>query len=112
MILLTAKSAMMILGAFSLHVRLAAGCCLTLCGCLNLACIITTGVFRFNSWGKLSTLCDGPSKFVDNDSPLSDDRTVSGDAALIVGLWICQMLFCCTNCFHMGYAGKPSPLAN
>ena len=42
----------------------------------------------------------------DNDEPLSDDRTYAGDAMIVLGLWICQMIFCITNCCHMGYAGK------
>ena len=108
MILLAANSALMILGAWSFHARGLAGCCGSLCCCLNFAAIITTGVFRFNNWGQLSALCENcPSKY--QDSPvLSDDRTVAGDAALITGLWVCQMIFLCTNCCHMGHAAKPT----
>ena len=108
MILLAVNSALMVLGAWSFHARGLAGCCGSLCCCLNLASIITTGVFRFNDWGKLSMLCEGGSKYVADDELPSDDRTVQGDASIIVGLWIAQMIFCCTNCCHMGYAGKPA----
>ena len=76
MLLLAANSALMILGAWSFHARGLAGCCGSLCCCLNLASIITTGVFRFNHWGKLSMLCEGASKYVSDEQPLSDDRTV------------------------------------
>ena len=76
MLLLAANSALMILGAWSFHARGLAGCCGSLCCCLNLASIITTGVFRFNHWGKLSMLCEGGSKYVSDDELLSDDRTV------------------------------------
>ena len=76
MLLLAANSALMVLGAWSFHARGLAGCCGSLCCCLNLASIITTGVFRFNHWGKLSMLCEGGSKYVSDDELLSDDRTV------------------------------------
>ena len=77
MLLLAANSILMIIGAWNFHARALAGTCGSLCCCLNLASIITTGVFRFNSWGKLSMLCNGASKFDDDaDPPLSDDRTV------------------------------------
>ena len=108
MLLLAANSALMILGAWSFHARGLAGCCGSLCCCLNFAAIVTTGVFRYNNWGQLSALCENcPSKY-DDTNGLNDDRTISGDAALITGLWICQMIFCCTNCCHTGYAAKPT----
>ena len=73
MLLLAANSALMILGAWSFHARGLAGCCGSLCCCLNLAAIITTGVFRYNNWGSLSALCNGGSKYVDDSSLLSTD---------------------------------------
>ena len=112
MLLLAANSALMIIGAWSFHARGLAGCCGSLCCCLNFAAIITTGVFRYNDWGQLSALCENcPSKYDDMigiNFYFSNDRTVAGDAALITGLWICQMIFCCTNCCHTGYAAKPT----
>ena len=78
---------LMLVGTWIMPARLWAGmlgCC---CCCLNIACIITVAVFRFNAWGSLSTLCDGPSKYNDDGLNLSADHTVSGDAALILGLW-------------------------
>ena len=108
MLLLAANSALMILGAWSFHARGLAGCCGSLCCCLNFAAIITTGVFRYNNWGQLSALCDGDSKYDSDSNSLNSDRTVSGDAALITGLWICQMIFCLTSCCHTGYAAKPT----
>ena len=112
MLLLAANSALMIIGAWSFHARGLAGCCGSLCCCLNFAAIITTGVFRYNDWGQLSALCENcPSKYDDMigiNFYFSNDRTVAGDAAIITGLWICQMIFCCTNCCHTGYAAKPT----
>ena len=108
MILLAVNSALMIAGAWVVSARLCASCCGCLCCCLNFASIITTGVFRFNSWGKLSAICEGPSYYDKGFLPLSDDRTVSGDATLIVWLWVCQMIFCCTHCCHTINVGKKS----
>ena len=90
MILLAANSGLMILGAWSFHARGLAACCGSLCCCLNLAAIITTGVFRYNTWGNFSALCEGPSKYdSSNEYGVNNDRTYSGDAELIVALWIC-----------------------
>ena len=109
MLLLAINSCCMLAGTWVLQARLMAGVCGCCCCCLNLAAIITIGVFRFNAWGKLSALCEGPSKFENDDGGtlnLSDDHTVANDASLILGLWVCQMIWCCTNCCHSGVAGK------
>ena len=111
MLLLAVNSALMILGAWSFHARGLAACCGSLCCCLNLSAIITTGVFRYNTWGNFSALCTGASKYDDMDAvDLNSDRTYESDAAVITGLWICQMIFCLTNCCHTGYAGKPTEM--
>lgn len=108
MLLLAANSGLMILGAWSLHARGLAACCGSLCCCLNLAAIITTGIFRYNTWGQLSALCLGPTKFDSGSiTYVNTDRTYSSDAAMITGLWICQMVFCCSNCCLGGYM-KPT----
>ena len=99
MLLLAINSCCMLAGTWIVQARLMAGICNCCCCCLNLAAIITIGVFRFNAWGKLSALCDGPSKYKEDDGlSLSDDRTVSGDASLILCLWVAQMIYCCTSC--------------
>ena len=111
MLLLAVNSALMILGAWSFHARGLAACCGSLCSCLNLAAIITTGVFRYNTWGSFSALCTGPTKYdADNPNHVNDDTTYATDAAVITGLWICQMVFFSTNVAHTGYAGKPSAM--
>ena len=110
MLMLSANSAMMILGAWSFHARIVAGYCGSLLSCLNFIAIITTGVLRYNNWGQLSAICDGPSKYVSGEQKvlMSDHRTVKGDASIITGLWICQIFFCLTNCCHIGHAVKPT----
>ena len=55
--LLVVNAGLTIGGAFNFHARGLAACCATLCCCLNLGAIITTGVFRFNSVGSLTALC-------------------------------------------------------
>jgi hypothetical protein len=79
MILLALNSFCMLFGSCSYHVRGLTTICGALFSILNLAAIITTGVFRFNSWGKLSALCQGPSLYdIDDDGKLdlSSDWTV------------------------------------
>ena len=100
MMLLACNSGLMFAGTWYVSARLWAGignCCYC---CLNLACIITIACIRFNSWGKLSALCDGPSKYNNDELVLSNEHTVASDASLILGLWVCQMIWFCTYCFH------------
>ena len=96
----------MCLGTWQLHMRAIGGCCLCLIGCVNIAAIIVTGVFRLNMVGELAALSLTPSKYsgkpFDNTkgtmivSNLSDDRTYNSDGKLIFILFICQMVFCCS----------------
>ena len=106
MMLLALNSCCMLAGTWHVQSRLLAGLCGCCCCCLNVACIITTGAFSFNSWGKLSALCNGPSKYDDDGLTLSDKATVASDTALILGLWACSIIYCCTNCCHFMIAGK------
>ena len=79
MILLAFNSIGMLFGSCSYHVRGLTTICGALFSILNFAAIITAGVFRFNSWGKLSALCQGPTRYeVDDDGALSlsDEWTV------------------------------------
>ena len=79
MFLLALNSFCMLFSSCSYHVRGLTTICGALLSILNFAAIITTGVFRFNSWGKLSALCQGPSLYDvddDGDLKLSDDWTV------------------------------------
>ena len=63
MLLLAVNSVILILGAWSFHMRSLSACCASLCTCLNLGAIVTIGVFRFNTFGKFSALCTGPAKY-------------------------------------------------
>ena len=75
------------------------GCCGCLLGCTNIAAIVVTGVFRFNTMGQLAAIStvgtkyDGPfviesehaTQIVSN---LSNERTYESDGKLIMALWI------------------------
>ena len=87
MMLSAVNTLLMLVGTWIVPARLFAGLCGCCCWCLNFALIITMATIRFNAWGSLSALCDGPSKYNDDGLNLSADHTVSGDAALILGLW-------------------------
>lgn len=112
MYLLAANAALMILGAWNLNARGLSACCASLLCCLSLAAIITTGVFRFNSWGQLSALCLAPTKYegmTDDNTDVKDfssSHTYQSDAKVILALWICQMIFCCTSCAHLIFVAK------
>jgi len=107
----------MCVGTWQLHLRAFGGCCLCIIGCVNIAAIIVSGVFRFNQMGQLAALSETPSKYsgqpFDNTkgtmivSNMSDDQTYSGDAQIILILFVCQIVFCCSQCCVMGYLAKP-----
>ena len=95
------------IGTFNFHSRLMGVCCGMLLSCANLAAIITTGVFRFNTIGNFAALSLCGSKFEKDfsrktqtmlSSSLSNEHTFNSDARLILWLWLCQMFLCCANC--------------
>ena len=88
----------MMLGAFVFHARALASCCLCLLSCVNLAAIITTGVFRFRTMGKLSALSKMGVKYVGGADFTNSDRTYESDGGMILGLWIAALCQCCCGC--------------
>ena len=102
-------------GVWSYEARGSGLCCSMCLSCLNIGAIITIGIFRFNTLGKLAALSEGPSKY---DRPfsyddgvmltayLSDDHTFMSDGNLIKWLWICQMIGWTLNCCFKGYFAK------
>ena len=117
MALYAAFDLLMCIGTWQLHLRAVGGCCLLLIGCVNIAAIIVTGVFRMNDVGTLAAMSLTPSKYSGEPfditsgsiivSNMSDDRTYSSDGQFIFILWIFQMVFCCSQCCVMGYLAKP-----
>ena len=81
--------ACIVVGAWSLQLRVLGLCGACFMGCVSCAALITTAVFRFNTMGKLASLSTCPTKF-DASAPnfASDKRTYSSDAGLILGIWI------------------------
>uniref|UniRef100_A0A7S3I508 Uncharacterized protein n=1 Tax=Favella ehrenbergii TaxID=182087 RepID=A0A7S3I508_9SPIT len=91
-------------GAYVMYTRMAGLCCSCCLGCINFAALITAAVFRFNSAGKFAALSKAPSKWEGTDSValISDDRTYSDDANVILALWIVQLTACvCSCCVNM-----------
>ena len=112
-LMIAAANLLMMLGAYQFHARGLASCCLCLLGCVNLAAIITTGVFRFRTMGKLAALSTTAVNYNGvNDATktidLNDDRTYESDGNMIMGLWIAALCLCCCNCF-LGMVMKPKP---
>lgn len=107
-----------IIGAFVFKCRAVSSCFGSLLCCLTTAAIVTTGVFRFNTYGKLAALSLTPTKYngeafvlgkpAEVSYPADDDRTYSTDADMILITWIFMIVFCCTSCCHGGYAQKPT----
>merc|ERR1739844_778110 len=102
MLLLALNSCFMLCGACSYHVRGLTACCGGLCSCLNFAAIITTGVFRYNSWGKLSALCEGPTLYDDDADDFSKLGLLAGWlvgrlVGWLVG-WLVGCYSCCCSC--------------
>ena len=88
------------------------------------AAIITTAVFRFNSFGALAALSKFPTQYESSGDftvditagdftlPLKEDgRNYSDDAIVITWMWVLMIVVCCSNCCVMGYSYKP-PMAD
>ena len=92
----------MLIGIVSHRPRIVGLVCSTFISCVHLASIITTGVLRFGTMGKLSALSNMNTDPLDQTS-----HTYNDVAALIVWLWVFQMLLCVSHCFKIGYHAKP-----
>ena len=98
MIIIAANACLQIVGAFVYQARAISSCFVSVLTCLNIAAIVTTGVFRFNTIGRFAALSLTPSKYDDEPfdrttrtmiiSALSDDRTYNSDGQLIFWLFI------------------------
>ena len=92
----------LIIGIISHRSRIIGIIVSTVVSCVHLASIITTGVFRFNTMGKLSALSQ-----MQTDPKDQNSKTYESVATLIVWLWVLQMLLCVSHCVHVGYSLKP-----
>ena len=120
MLLIALNALIQLVGTWHYQSRALSSCCASLLTCLNIAAIVTTAVFRFNTVGKWAALSMTPSKY---ESPfdlatktmvissLSDDHTYNSDAKLIFWLFLAQIVFCCTHCCMTGYIAKPPSMS-
>ena len=69
LILIAFNNVFQALGAYNFKSRQIASCCSCCLCCVHLAAIITTGVFRFNTWGSLAALSETGNWF-DEDQAL------------------------------------------
>lgn len=91
------NTAILGIGAYQLKARILGMACCPFIGCLQISCIITTAVFRFNTMGKLASLSLTPSEYTEN-SPmtgyLGGSRTFNLDSQWILFLWLMQLMMC------------------
>jgi hypothetical protein len=106
LIFITINSTILAVGAYEYRARALGMVCWNVLGCLNIACIITTAVFRFNTIGKLAALSLAPSAYHDT-LLLSDDRNYVMDGNWILWLWLFQVATFCGNCCSLGFLMKP-----
>ena len=102
----------LLIGAWSLWARMTGLCCGCLFGCVNLGALITTAVFRFNTWGKLAALSLCPTAYSSTIDPstglyLSYDRTYADDAQMVMLIFVFQMIVCLLSCCLNGVFNKP-----
>ena len=94
------------ISSFGAHVyrcRSLASLCFALLCLLNLAAIVTTACFRFNTMGKLAALSTQSTKYQGlNDEQtrilITNDRTYESDAQTITWLFSIQILYFLSNC--------------
>jgi len=92
--------------------RVIASCCACAICCAHFGIIITTAVFRFRPQGQLCALSLRPTSVpADKDSEITDDWTYEKDGALLLALWIIQLLCCCC-CGGAGSGHGNKPQAN
>ena len=63
MIIIAANILLLIGGVWNFHLRALGACCASALCCVNLAAIITTAIFRFNTFGRLAALSLLPTKY-------------------------------------------------
>ena len=63
MIIIAVNILLLVGGVWNFHLRAMGACCASALCCVNLAAIITTTIFRFNTFGKLAALSTLPTKY-------------------------------------------------
>ena len=106
MVLLIINMIIVAVGAYKAPARLVGGLCGCCLCCLHLIWIIVTAVIRFSAKSELCALVTFPTNYTGveergggyKEMTSNDDWTYEKDAALILALWILQLLCCCCCC--------------
>lgn len=106
MVLLIINMIIVGVGAYKAPARLVGGLCGCCLCCLHLIWIIVTAVIRFSAKSELCALVTFPTNYTGveergggwKEMTSNDDWTYEKDAALILALWILQLLCCCCCC--------------
>ena len=88
------------LGAYKAIFRMIGALCACCICCVHLIAIIVTAITRFNLHAQLCALNPTPTNYVGKDEmpPTTDLWTYEKDGALILALWLIQLLCCCCSC--------------
>jgi len=97
-LLITVNMICVCIGAKVPFSRLIASICAFCLCCAHFPIIITTAVYRFRPYGMYCALSERNTYFADTDSDSTDDWTYAKDGALLLALWIIQLLCCCCCC--------------
>jgi hypothetical protein len=87
-------------GAYKAIFRMLGALCACCLCCVHLIAIIVTAITRFNLPAQLCALNPTPTNYIGKDDmpPATDLWTYEKDGALILALWILQLLCCCCTC--------------
>ena len=98
------------IGAYKPMLRVIAACCMTCLCCAHFCTWIAVAVYRFRTSGKLCALSKTWTSYTSSDltEMPTDDWTMEKDGALILALWVLQLLGCCCCCFAGVNMPKPA----
>jgi hypothetical protein len=86
-------------GAYKPVFRLIGAWCASCLCCAHFGIIIATAVYRFRAVGKMCALSEQWTNFSSDIEDTDDTWTYKSDGALILAIWIIQLLtFCCCCC--------------
>ena len=97
-------------GVYKPVLRCIASCCMSCLCCAHFCTWIAVAVYRFRDYGKLCALSKAWTNYTSTDLTElpNDDWTMEKDGALILGLWVMQLLGCCCCCFAGVNMPKPA----
>ena len=97
------------IGVYKPMLRCIAACCMSCLCCAHFCTWIAVAVYRFRPVGKLCALSKVWTSYTSSDvtEMPTDDWTYEKDGALILGLWVVQLLGCCCCCVAGVNAPRP-----